>query len=330
MVVEQFVFDIFSSAVGNVALALSTRSFRHQADRAGASWLQVKDEANGRLRVSLDDFNLTAELDGTSVFARAEATTRGTVTRVTCKAVAEDANLTIWPVGKSDAALRALGMNSFQVGDPRFDERFCVEANDEDLVRAWVTPETRQAVLDAGGYRFRLVGGGVKARRSGVESDSAALHGALRACALLARGPYVAMDAWNCLASSLNASLPNAKTWRPREDIAFTLKNGGRRTVEALRCVARPGRQRPGIVTRIVAQRRTVERQAYIMIAPSARQGIPIEGVVFEEWSGWRMDGNPVPTELTLPPRWATRRPTWWMRSTPQRLSPMSNRLRCT
>jgi hypothetical protein len=300
MVVE-LVLHILAPAVGAVALAWSSRSFRRQAGVARASWQQVQDEANGRLRVDSDEFHLTAELYGALITARAKVTPRGTVTRVMCKAVPDDANLTIRPIGTSDALFRSLGVNSFQLGDPSFDERFCVEADDEDLARAWLRPGTRQAVLDAKSYRFRLVGGAVKATRPGLECDSSALHGALRACGLLARCPFEAMDAWNSLASSLEASRPSAKAWQPGGDIAFSLEKGGCRTVDALRCVVRPGRQEPSIVTRIVAQRRTVERQTFIMIAPSAPQGIPIEGVVFEDGSGWLLNGERVPTELALP-----------------------------
>jgi hypothetical protein len=114
---------------------------------------------------------------------------------------------------------RALGFQDMVTGDAAFDEAFTVKADDEDLARAWLTADVRQAILAAAKFSVRVDDGVVKVERPVLEKDPAVLQAAALAAASVATRGAQIRARWLRFADESHGELSHDMSGNLRIDI---------------------------------------------------------------------------------------------------------------
>ena len=100
-----------------------------------------------------------------------------------------------------------LGFRELRTGDEAFDQAFVVRGKDPALVRAWLSPEVRAAMLQARAFVYALKGGEVSADTPKLATEPAELLAAANATAALASAGTRLSERWAELAAATGGRL---------------------------------------------------------------------------------------------------------------------------
>ena len=152
-----------------------------------------------------------------------------------CRARALGATTLKLKVKKSGVASglgRSLGFQDLATGDALFDDRFVVKTSDEDLARAWLDEEARTALMPLKHYTLEIKGGELKAIRSDMEKNPAALAQAINAVGALGAGGRRILHRWRDLAEAMEGDLlSEVVAWAPDASVQVEAERRGARVV---------------------------------------------------------------------------------------------------
>jgi hypothetical protein len=136
--------------------------------------------------------------------------------------------LYVSPEGAATAVSRLLGFPDIELGDPAFDERFEVQANNPDLASAWVGDEVRRKMLGCQGYSFTIVGGEARAVRQGIELSPFQLEKAIEVVLCLTRGGLDLLRGVRVFAAHIGGVVSaRSEHWEPEGKVLTVLDRQG-------------------------------------------------------------------------------------------------------
>ena len=177
----------------NAAWAEAARDLEGTYDPKAGAWYRRSRAIDANLAgvpVHVDHYTVSTGKSSTT-YTRCEAEARGS----------GGLELKVYPKTIFTSIGRALGFQDVATGDPAFDEAFVVKANSDALARAWLSPEVRDAIMQAEGYTFALAGGRLKVTRPRLETEAAAIARVAQATAAVARRGRVIHEEWDAFAA---------------------------------------------------------------------------------------------------------------------------------
>lgn len=201
-------YVVFAVAVTVAVLGLhAARYLRARGAETQEAWAAAAAAVGGELSPLQGPWTdptreLTATVEGVDV-AVDHLTTHRVRTQVTwtrAKAAVDlgrPVSFSVGPKGMVERLGVALGLPDVATGDADFDDAFVVQAADPDLVRAWLTPAVRAAIVAAGRYRFTVLDDELCVTRPTLETDPQRLEAAIHATALVARRAEALRRFWH-------------------------------------------------------------------------------------------------------------------------------------
>lgn len=217
-------------AVGLIALVVwLARWARRMAARMRAGWSEVARTLEGTFTPKAGPWYARTALiegraDGCPVridhYTVSTGKTSQTFTRVRAKAAAAGSlQLRVQPRHALSGLAEWLGFRELRTGDDAFDQAFVVRGKDPELVRAWLSPEVRAAMLQARAFVFAVKEGHASAEAPKLATEPAELVAAARACAALGTAGARLWQRWAELATATGGQMVDEQSGRLRIEL---------------------------------------------------------------------------------------------------------------